>query len=102
MDLFACVMRGCIGCTSTQVGTLPQNAKFKDFKPNYNHYYGYTGSLTTPPCTQGVQWLVLANPIYAEAEDIQAFKDLEGDNFQPVQRINGRIVTQRYCGLSCE
>ena len=49
----------------------PQDARFKDFKPNYNHYYGYTGSLTAPPCTQGVQWLVLANPIYAEAEDIQ-------------------------------
>ena len=87
---------------SVMVGSLPQDARFKDFKPNYNHYYGYTGSLTTPPCTQGVQWLVLANPIYAEAEDIQAFKDLEGDNFRPVQRINGRIVTQRYCGLSCE
>jgi hypothetical protein len=41
MDLFACVMRGCIGCTSTQVGTLPQNAKFKDFKPNYNNFYAY-------------------------------------------------------------
>ena len=67
-----------------------------------------SGNLETPSPggfgkgTQGVQWLVLANPIYAEAEDIQAFKDLEGDNFRPVQRINGRIVTQRYCGLSCE
>lgn len=86
---------------SVMVGTLPVTAKFKDFKPNYNNFMAYTGSFTTPPCTEGVQWLVLSNPIYAAQSDITAFKSLEGANFRDVQPLNGRIVTKRYCGLSC-
>jgi len=86
---------------SVMVGTLPQNAKFKGFKPNYNNFMGYVGSLTTPPCTENVQWLVLANPIYAEQSELDAFKTLEGPNFRDIQPMNGRKVTKRYCGHGC-
>merc|ERR1712216_315994 len=86
---------------SIMAGSLPQNGNFKGFKPNYNHFYGYMGSLTTPPCTEGVQWLVLGNPIYAEESEITPFKDLQGDNFRAVQPLNGRKVTERFCGEAC-
>lgn len=87
---------------SVMIGTLPQNAKFKGFKPNYNNFWGYQGSLTTPPCTEGVQWLVLTNPIYAEATEIDPFKAKEGDNFRPIQPLYERKITVRECGLQCD
>ncbi|MDH5545089.1 MAG: carbonic anhydrase family protein [Gammaproteobacteria bacterium] len=58
-------------------------------------YYGYQGSLTTPPCSEIVTWNVLKDKIEASAEQIAYFKSLihEGHNARPVQAVNGRSVT---------
>jgi carbonic anhydrase len=55
--------------------------------------YRYTGSLTTPPFTEGVRWIVLAHPITLSKQQINAFRDLfhEG-NSREVQSLNGRKV----------
>jgi carbonic anhydrase len=53
----------------------------------------YSGSLTTPPTTEGVSWIILSEHGMASAEQIQRFTDLIGRNARPVQPRNGRILT---------
>ena len=53
-------------------------------------YYRYDGSLTTPPCSEDVQWIVLTTPIEMSEAQIAAFKAIMPDNNRPVQPLNGR------------
>jgi len=53
--------------------------------PDHAHFF-YKGSLTTPPCTEGVLWHVLATPLPMSAEHVAAFRELYSDNARPVQR----------------
>lgn len=57
-------------------------------------YYAYEGSLTTPPCSQGVRWMVLKTPVKLGADQIKAFRRLFNANARPVQPLNGRIVQE--------
>ena len=52
--------------------------------------YRYEGSLTTPPCSESVQWIVLTTPIEMSEAQIAAFKAIIHDNNRPVQPLNGR------------
>ncbi|HKV06569.1 MAG TPA: carbonic anhydrase family protein [Thermoanaerobaculia bacterium] len=64
----------------------------KDLLPADRSYYRYAGSLTTPPCTEGVRWHVLDTPIEVSAAQIEEFRDLFPLNARPVQPLNGRPV----------
>lgn len=55
-------------------------------------HYHYVGSLTTPPCTEGVKWSVLNTPVTVSKEQILAFRKLYSVNNRPVQSLNGRKV----------
>src|ERR1700733_1187100 len=57
-------------------------------------YYMYMGSVTAPPCTEGVTWFVLKTPITVSAEQISAFAKLYPHDVRPVQPLNGRIVKE--------
>lgn len=58
--------------------------------PEDRRAYRYTGSLTTPPCTEGVTWLVMETPITASGQQIAALaRALEGNN-RPVQTRGDR------------
>jgi len=57
-----------------------------------NFAYHYVGSLTTPPCSENVQWLVLRDMISLTADQIKAFSSRIGPNNRPVQQLNGRTV----------
>ncbi len=60
------------------------------FLPATQTYYRYDGSLTTPPCTQGVKWLVMSAPVTASAEQLAAYKAIMYPTNRPVQPLNGR------------
>ena len=55
-------------------------------------YFTYMGSLTTPPCSEGVLWLVLKQPTPLSREQIKLFGQLFPNNARPVQPVNGRPV----------
>jgi carbonic anhydrase len=55
-------------------------------------YYRYAGSLTTPPCTENVTWLVLKKPAELSPSQFQTIDKVLGDNFRPLQKRNGRVV----------
>ncbi len=59
--------------------------------PKERSYYHYGGSLTTPPCSEGVMWFVMKNPITASKEQIERFtKFMPANNYRPVQALNER------------
>ena len=61
--------------------------------PPTREYFTYGGSLTTPPCSEGVKWVVLKTPIEASAEQIVAFKKRMGPiTNRPVQPHNARLI----------
>ena len=61
--------------------------------PESLEYYKYGGSLTTPPCSEGVQWHVMKDPIELSEQQLKAFQALFPVNARPVQSLNDRVVT---------
>jgi carbonic anhydrase len=60
-----------------------------------DEYYAYNGSLTTPPCSEGVVWVVLKNPVTASREQIDRFHDAMGaDTNRPIQPRNARTILE--------
>jgi carbonic anhydrase len=55
-------------------------------------YYTYPGSLTTPPCSEIVTWVVLQDPATIDEEQHQAFRRILGNDFRPLQSLNDRVV----------
>lgn len=60
--------------------------------PRDQRYYQFIGSLTTPPCTEGVLWMVLKQPVALSREQLRLFAQLFPNNARPVQPVNGRAV----------
>ncbi len=60
--------------------------------PENRTYFHYMGSLTTPPCTEGVNWYVLKTPIKASKGEIERLKQIMPSNARPIQNKNSRKI----------
>lgn len=60
--------------------------------PKDQRYFQFMGSLTTPPCTEGVLWMVLKQSTQISKDQIRLFQQLYPNNARPVQPVNGRPV----------
>lgn len=66
-----------------------------EMMPENRAYYRFSGSLTTPPCSEGVRWILMKTPMTATKEQIEAFeKAVHHNNNRPVQALNGRLVVE--------
>ena len=62
--------------------------------PESRRYFTYMGSLTTPPCTENVLWIVMKQPVKASADQIELFARLYPMNARPIQATAGRIIKE--------
>ncbi len=75
--------------------TLPAPIAATGLLPAGRGYYYVNGSLTTPPCTEGVRWLVMKQPLQASKRQLEAFaRAMGGPNNRPLQPTGARLVLQ--------
>lgn len=63
-----------------------------DLLPAEKSYFTYAGSLTTPPCSEIVTWIVMEHPIMASHDQILHIEELEHENNRPIQALEGRVI----------
>ena len=71
-----------------------QNFIVTDLMPNDKAYFTYSGSLTTPPCSEGVNWIVMKNRISATTSQIARIRSIIHQSNRPIQPLNGRVVLE--------
>jgi len=64
----------------------------KAFFPASLKYHRYMGSLTTPPCSEGVNWFVLDEPVTVGQAQLEKFATAISANSRPLQPVNNRLV----------
>lgn len=72
---------------------LPAGVSAEGILPSNRDYYRFSGSLTTPPCSEGVWWIVMKEPVTVSKDQIEKFVNVMGHpNNRPIQPLNGRPV----------
>lgn len=69
-----------------------QNVDLSKILPDMKSVYYYEGSLTTPPCTEGVKWFLFEQPIELSNKQIEMFVNIFKQNNRPLQQLNDREV----------
>ncbi len=69
--------------------------KIKELLPESAHYYRFNGSLTTPPCSEGVRWFVLKDTQSLTKEQAAKLMSVMGQNNRPLQPLNARVVLSK-------
>lgn len=78
----------------TEIAPSGLSISAAELLPAARGYYTYTGSLTTPPCSENVTWFVLKTPVEASAAQLAAFAKRYPHNARPVQPLNDRVVRE--------
>ena len=72
---------------------INQRLDLTDLFPDVTDFYSYDGSLTTPPCTENVKWVVFKNPIVLSLDEVLKLKNnMPINNYRNEQPLNGRII----------
>ncbi len=80
---------------SDEKAELTQKVDMDKLLPKDLSHYRFSGSLTTPPCSEGVRWLVMKQPATLSTEQLKQFtSDMHHDNNRPVQQLHGRVVVE--------
>ncbi|XP_041810678.1 receptor-type tyrosine-protein phosphatase gamma [Chelmon rostratus] len=101
------IIHGLKGVVHHEKETVLEPFVLKDLLPSsLGSYYRYTGSLTTPPCSKVVEWIIFSRPIYVSYKQLEAFysiftteqqdhvKSVEylRSNFRPIQSLDNRHI----------
>jgi len=93
-----------------QKASLNETLDLSGLFPSVSNYWAYQGSLTTPPCTECVQWVVFKEPVEISSEQVSSFRKIYScseaehcnettrisKNFRPVCDLNGRTVSKSF------
>ncbi|MGG7465154.1 carbonic anhydrase [Plantibacter sp. YIM 135347] len=86
---------GFIDAASTPEGdSILERVDWSALLPDDTAHFSYDGSLTTPPCTEGVRWVVFTTPVVLGPGQIDRLSSAYHDNNRPVQGLDGRTVTR--------
>ncbi|MEK8030037.1 carbonic anhydrase family protein [Ideonella sp. DXS29W] len=77
-----------------ELQAAPGTIDLNKLLPEDRRYYTYMGSLTTPPCSEGVLWMVMKTPVPVSPEQIEIFSRLYPMNARPVQPLAGRLIKE--------
>ncbi|WP_455811615.1 carbonic anhydrase [Pseudomonas graminis] len=78
-----------------KVASLATTVDLSPLYPAQKQYYRFSGSLTTPPCTEGLRWLVMKHPVKLSAAQLQQFQHrLKHANNRPLQPLHGRVIVE--------
>lgn len=72
----------------------------RDLLPAGRDYYRYMGSLTTPPCSEGVNWHVMVEPVSVDSRQVASFLSVIGENARPVQPQYSRLIVNPQAGTA--
>lgn len=72
------------------------NIDLQKLMPKNMNFFHYSGSLTTPPCTEGVSWFIFKQPLEVSKGQIKKFQQIMKEpNNRPIQPLNGRKITEQ-------
>lgn len=74
--------------------TVKASVNADELLPKARSFYTYSGSLTTPPCSESVTWLVLKTPVQMSRAQIKAIESIMKHNNRPVQPLNDRHLKE--------
>lgn len=79
---------------STTEQSIVEGFQVASLLPPVHQMFRYSGSLTTPPCSEGVRWMLMQTPRSVSTEQVAAFSALVGPNNRPLQPLWAREVLQ--------
>lgn len=78
-----------------KAASLVTSVDLSSLYPAQKQYYRFSGSLTTPPCTEGLRWLVMKHPVTLSEAQLKQFQyQLKHANNRPVQPLHGRVIVE--------